>query len=100
MAFAWVLRALTLWVEELWQDVCNLRSEMAALRLELESVRAQVAHMQKKEKFKALAAQAAMLREEQTSCRLPEFARLAPAAIAQALQRCLRQAERALRGAG
>ena len=66
-----VLCALAYWVEETWQDVCNMRSEMAALHQELDRVRALVAHMEKQAKCRDLTAQEALLREAETAvCRV------------------------------
>jgi hypothetical protein len=79
-----VLCALAYWVEETWQDVCNMRSEMAALRQEVDRVRALVAHMEKQAQRRDLAAQEALLREAETAAvkpRLAEFERLAPAVV-------------------
>ena len=64
---------LVYWLEEVRQDVCNMQSDVGELRAELDRLRAAVAHMQKRERERELAAQAALLRE----ARLPAFERLA-----------------------
>jgi hypothetical protein len=63
-----VLQSLGLWIEEVRQDVCNVQSDVAALqdgagqmRGELDRLRAEVAQMQRKERFRELAAQEARL---------------------------------------
>ena len=59
---------VAVWLEEVRQDVCNVQSDVAALqdgagqmRGELDRLRAEVAQMQRKERFRELAAQEAKL---------------------------------------
>ena len=74
---------LAYWLEEVRQDVCNVQSDVAEarqdvgeLRAELDRLRAAVAHMEKRERERELAAQAAQLREAKAG-RLAAFERLA-----------------------
>ena len=67
---------LAYWLEEVRQDVCNVQSDVGELRLELVRLRAAVAHMEKRERERELAAQAAQLREAKAG-RLAAFERLA-----------------------
>ncbi len=72
---------LAYWLEEVRQDVCNVQSDVGELRLELDRLRAAVAHMEKRERERELAAQAALFREaargEAIAPRLAAFERLA-----------------------
>jgi regulator of replication initiation timing len=72
---------LAYWLEEVRQDVCNVQSDVGELRLELDRLRAAVAHMEKRERERELAAQAALFREaargEAIAPRLQAFERLA-----------------------
>ena len=67
---------LAYWLEEVRQDVCNVQSDVGELRLELDRLRAAVAHMQNRERERELAAQAALFREAKAG-RLAAFERLA-----------------------
>ena len=72
---------LVYWLEEVRQDVCNVQSDVGELRLELDRLRAAVAHMERRERERELAAQAALFREaargEAIAPRLAAFERLA-----------------------
>ena len=72
---------LAYWLEEVRQDVCNVQSDVGELRLELDRLRAAVAHMERRERERELAAQAALFREaargEAIAPRLAAFERLA-----------------------
>ena len=79
---------LVYWLEEVRQDVCNMQSDVEALqreaqnmRTEVDKLRAAVAHMEKRELERELAAQAALFREaargEAIAPRLAAFERLA-----------------------
>ncbi len=59
---------VAVWLEEVRQDVCNMQSDIVVLqreaqtmRGELDRLRAEVAQMQRKERFRELAAQEAKL---------------------------------------
>ena len=67
---------LAYWLEEVRQDVCNVQSDVGELRLELDRLRAAVAHMQNRERERELAAQAALFHEAKAG-RLAAFERLA-----------------------
>jgi regulator of replication initiation timing len=67
---------LAYWLEEVRQDVCNVQSDVGELRLELDRLRAAVAHMERRERDRELAAQAALLREVNVTGRLASFERL------------------------
>jgi hypothetical protein len=61
-----VLCDVVVWLEEVRQDVCNMQSDIVVLqreaqsmRGELDRLRAEVAQMQRKERFRELAAQEA-----------------------------------------
>ena len=75
---------LVYWLEEVRQDVCNMQSDVAEarhdvgeLRAELDRLRAAVAHMERRERERELAAQAALLREVNAAGRMAAFERLA-----------------------
>ncbi len=67
---------LAYWLEEVRQDVCNVQSDVGELRAELDRLRAAVAHMERRERERELAAQAALLREVNVTGRLAAFERL------------------------
>ena len=63
-----MLRAVLHWLEEVRQDVCNVQSDIVVLqreaegaRRELDQLRAEFAHMKKKQRFQELVAQESRL---------------------------------------
>jgi hypothetical protein len=59
---------VVVWLEEVRQDVCNVQNDIVVLQreastthLELDRLRAEVAHMKRREQFRELAAQEAKL---------------------------------------
>ena len=75
---------LVYWLEEVRQDVCNMQNDVAEARqdvgelcAELDRLRAAVAHMERRERERELAAQAVLLREVNVAGRLAAFERLA-----------------------
>ena len=82
-----MLRDVLCWLEEVRQDMCNVQSDVAALRegaekmrTEVDKLRAEVAQMQKKARFQELVAQEARLVFSDAGMerrRLAQFERLA-----------------------
>jgi predicted nucleic acid-binding Zn-ribbon protein len=92
------------WLEEVWQDTVNLRSEITELSKQLHRIEAGLAHMQEREKRRDFAMQHAILREENAllSHRLHHFQTLAPdtdSAVQTCVnvQKCLSQALHAIK---
>jgi len=92
------------WLEEVWQDTVNLRSEITELSKQLDRIEAGLAHMQEREKRRDFAMQHAILREENAllSHRLDHFQTLAPdtdSAVQTCVnvQKCLSQALHAIK---
>ena len=82
-----MLRAVLHWLEEVRQDVCNVQSDIVVLqreaegaRRELDQLRAEFAHMKKKQRFQELVAQESRLVFSDAGMerrRLAQFERLA-----------------------
>jgi hypothetical protein len=93
-----VLCDVVYWLEEVRQDVCNVQSEVERQRLtlervctELERMRAEVAQMKRKERFRELAAQETKLVFSDAGMerrRLAHFEKLAPVVDEGAVQAC------------
>jgi hypothetical protein len=86
------------WLEEVWQDTVNLRSEVSELSKQLDRIEAGLAHMQQTQKRRDFAVQHAILREENALLphRLDHFQTLAPDKDMN-VQKCLSQALHAIK---